>query len=259
MPSKPAPFDLQGVTTNDLADFTPEIKAEALKIAAQYKLGPIFTPPIVYDSDGKQGTLQVPGAGGGANWQGAAVDPETGMLYVPSNTTPYLSALVHDPKRSDMNYIARGGVGGIGEPLGLPLLKPPYGRITAIDLNTGDHAWMVPNGETPDDVKNNPALKGIDTSKFGGPNKAPLLVTKTLLFAGGGTRFRALEKKTGAVVFDMKLAANDTGGPMTYLLNGRQFIVVALTSRDSGPELIALALPRSDGDTKARPAPAPEQ
>jgi quinoprotein glucose dehydrogenase len=244
-PSKPAPFDLQGVSTNDLADFTPEIKAAALKIAAQYKLGPIFTPPIVYDSDGKQGTLQVPGAGGGANWQGAAVDPETGMLYIPSVTAPYLSALVHDPKRSSMNYIAHGGIGGIGKPMGLPLLKPPYGRITAIDLNTGDHAWMIPNGETPEDIKNNPALKGIDTSKFGGPGRAPLLVTKTLLFAGGGTLFRALDKKTGAVVFEMKLPANDTGGPMTYLLNGRQYIVVALSGRGASPELIALALPSS--------------
>ena len=259
VPSKPAPFDRQGVTTDDLADFTPEIKAEALKIAAQYKLGPIFTPPIVYDANGKQGTLQMPGAGGGANWQGAAVDPETGILYVPSNTTPYLSALSHDPKRSDMDYIAHGGLGGIGKPMGLPLLKPPYGRITAINLNTGDHAWMVPNGETPDDIKNNPALKGIDTSKFGGQSKAPLLVTKTLLFAGAGMAFRALDKKTGAVVFEMKLPANDTGGPMTYLLNGRQYIVVALTSRESGPELISLALPRpGESEAGARPA-NPEQ
>jgi quinoprotein glucose dehydrogenase len=257
VPSKPAPFDLQGITTNDLADFTPAIKAEALKIAAQYKLGPIFTPPIVFDANGKQGTIQMPGAGGGANWQGAAADPETGMLYIPSNTAPYLSALVHDPKRSEMNYIAHGGA--IGKPMGLPLLKPPYGRITAIDLNTGDHAWMIPNGETPDDIKNNPALKGIDTSKFGGPGKAPLLVTKTLLFAGGGTLFRAIDKKTGAVVFDMKLPANDTGGPMTYMLNGRQYIVVAVGSRETPAELIALALPRAAEGGSAARAPAPEQ
>jgi quinoprotein glucose dehydrogenase len=243
-PTKPAPFDLQGVTTNDLADFTPEIKAEALKIAEQYKLGPIFTPPIVYDSGGKQGTLQVPGAGGGANWQGAAADPETGMLYIPSVTTPYLSALVHDPKRSDMRYIARGGLGGIGKPMGLPLLKPPYGRITAIDLNTGDHVWMIPNGETPENIKNNPALKGIDTSNFGGPNRAPLLVTKTLLFAGGGMLFRAIDKKTGKVVSEIKLPANDTGGPMTYMANGRQYIVVAVGSRDTPAELLAFTLPR---------------
>ncbi|HTW64612.1 MAG TPA: PQQ-binding-like beta-propeller repeat protein [Bryobacteraceae bacterium] len=245
-PTKPAAFDLQGVTTSDLVDFTPEIKAEALKIAAQYKLGPVFTPPIVYDSDGKRGTIQVPGAGGGANWQGAAADPETGMLYIPSVTTPYLSALVHDPKRSEMQYIARGGLGGIGKPMGLPLLKPPYGRITAIDLNTGDDAWMIPNGETPEDIKNNPALKGIDTSKFGGPGRAPLLVTKTLLFAGGGTLFRALDKKTGAVIFEMKLPANDTGGPMTFMENGRQYIVLAVSGRGASPELIALALPKSD-------------
>lgn len=245
-PTKPAPFDLQGVTTGDLADFTPEIKAEALKIAAQYKLGPIFTPPIVYDSGGKQGTLQMPGAGGGANWQGAAADPETGMLYIPSVTSPYLSALVHDPKRSEMQYIARGGLGGIGKPMGLPLLKPPYGRITAIDLNTGDHVWMIPNGETPENIKNNPALKGIDTSKFGGPNRAPLLVTKTLLFAGGGTLFRAIDKKTGSVIFEIKLPGNDTGGPMTYLVNGRQYVVVAVGSRETPAELMAFALPRSD-------------
>ena len=246
VPTKPAPFDLQGVTTDDLADFTPAIKAEALKIAAQYKLGPVFTPPIVYDSDGKQGTLQLPGAGGGANWQGAAADPETGMLYIPSVTTPYLSALVHDPKRSEMQYIARGGLGGIGKPMGLPLLKPPYGRITAIDLNTGDDVWMIPNGETPENIRNNPALKGIDTSKFGGPNRAPLLVTRTLLFAGGGTLFRAIDKKTGNVISEIKLPANDTGGPMTYLLNGRQYIVVAVSGRETPAELIAFALPRSE-------------
>jgi len=245
-PTKPAPFDLQGVTTGDLADFTPAIKAEALKIAAQYKLGPIFTPPIVYDSGGKQGTLQMPGAGGGANWQGAAADPETGMLYIPSVTSPYLSALVHDPKRSEMQYIARGGLGGIGKPMGLPLLKPPYGRITAIDLNTGDDVWMIPNGETPENIKNNPALKGIDTSKFGGPNRAPLLVTKTLLFGGGGSLFRAIDKKTGSVISEIKLPANDTGGPMTYLVNGRQYVVVAVDSRETPAELIGFALPQSD-------------
>jgi quinoprotein glucose dehydrogenase len=138
--------------------------------------------------------------------------------------------------------------------MGLPLLKPPYGRITAIDLNTGDHAWMIPNGETPDDIKNNPALKGIDTSKFGGPNKAPLLVTKTLLFAGGGTLFRAIDKKTGAVIAEMKLPGNDSGGPMTYMMNGRQYIVVAISSRESGPELIAFALPRSESETGTRQA-----
>jgi quinoprotein glucose dehydrogenase len=179
------------------------------------------------------------------------------MLYVPSNTAPYLSALTHDPKRSDMDYIARGGLGGIGQPMGLPLLKPPYGRITAIDLNTGDHVWMIPNGETPDNIKNNPVLKGYDLAKLGGPNKAPLLVTKTLLFAGGGSQFRALDKKTGAVVAEMKLPANDTGGPMSYMLNGRQYIVVAVGGRD-GAELIAYALPKP-GDAGTRPAGNPEQ
>ena len=105
---------------------------------------------------------------------------------------------------------------------------------------------MIPNGETPENIKNNPALKGIDTSKFGGPNRAPLLVTKTLLFAGGGTLFRAIDKKTGSVIFEIKLPGNDTGGPMTYLVNGRQYVVVAVGSRETPAELIAFALHQSD-------------
>ncbi|HEX5431669.1 MAG TPA: PQQ-binding-like beta-propeller repeat protein, partial [Bryobacteraceae bacterium] len=133
-PTRPAPYDRQGFTVDDLADFTPEVKAAALKIASEFKLGPIYTPPIVYDSGGKKGVLMLPNATGGANWTGAAGDPETGMIYVPSVTNPYVYALVHDPSRSDMRYIGRPVAAG--RPMGLPIVKPPYGRITAIDLNT---------------------------------------------------------------------------------------------------------------------------
>ncbi len=259
-PTKPAPFDRQGVTLDDLIDFTPELKAEAVKIASQYQLGPIFTPPSVFDANGRKGTLQLPAATGGSNWQGGAVDPETGILYVSSVTNPSVIALYKDGKRSDMDYISGAGAADLpkrGEtrnigPQGLPLIKPPWGRITAIDLNSGDHVWMAPNGQAPDYVRNHPAMKGIDLSKAGNPERAPLLVTKTLLFAGdgsglfasgpggGGPMFRAMNKKTGDVIFEMKLPANETGIPMTYMVGGRQYIVVAVGANGVPAELVAL-------------------
>lgn len=254
-PTKPAPFDRQGVTESDLIDFTPALKAEALRIASQFKLGPLYTPPIVEGTGGKLGTLTVPHNQGAANWQSAAADPETGMLYVPSVTNWWASALGEGGERSDMRYIGRNA--RVEPPMGLPLIKPPWGRITAIDLNTGDHAWMVPNGQAPDYVRNHPALAGIDLSGAGNPERAPLLVTKTLLFAGdgaglfssgpqgGGRKFRALDKKTGRTIHEMELPANETGLPMTYMLGGRQFIVVAIGARNFPAELIALALPRT--------------
>jgi quinoprotein glucose dehydrogenase len=254
IPTKPAPFDRQGVTEDDLIDFTPELKAEALRIASRFKLGPIYTPPIVENAGGKLAVLTVPHAQGAANWQSAAADPETGILYVPSVTNWWASALTPGGTRSDMQYIGRSTQ--VERPLGLPLIKPPWGRITAIDLNTGDHVWMVPNGSAPDYVKNHPALAGIDLSGAGNPERAPLLVTKTLLFAGdgaglfssgpsgGGKKFRALDKKTGKTIHEMELPANETGLPMTYMMGGRQYIVVAIGARGFPAELVALALPR---------------
>ncbi len=242
-PSKPAPFDRQGFTENDLADFTPEIKAEALKMASEFKMGPIYTPPIVFDSNGKKGVLSLPNSTGGANWQGAGADPETGILYVPSVTNPSVLSLTHDAARSDEDFIAR--TVPVPRPLGVPLVKPPYGRITAIDLNTGDHVWMVPNGEASAAMKNNPALKGVDLSKVGAPDRAPIMITKTLLFAGEGAAgpgFRALNKKTGETVFQMTLPGNETGLPMTYMVEGRQFIVVTVSGRD-GAELVRTESP----------------
>jgi quinoprotein glucose dehydrogenase len=243
-PTKPAAFDRQGVTEADLADYTPEIKAAALKAASQYQLGPIFTPPIVKDTGGKLATIQLPGAGGGANWMGGSVDAETGMLYVPSTTSPYLSSLQPGGTRSEMQYIAAGGLGGPNV-MGVPLIKGPYGRITAINLNTGDHAWMIPNGKTPDNVVNNPALKaaGIDASHWGGSQRSPILVTKTLLFEGSDN-LRAIDKKTGDVIAEIPLGANLTGGTMTYSINGRQFLVAVVGGQQGGgAELVGMALP----------------
>ena len=264
-PTKPAAFDRQGVSPDDLIDFTPELKAEALKIASQYKMGPIFTPPIVFDSNGKKGTLMLPNATGGANWQGAAADPETGVIFVPSVTNPIIAALVHDPQHSDMNYIGKSVfLEKIDKTL--PIIKPPYGRITAIDLNSGDHLWMIPNGLPPDEIKNNPALKGIDTSKFGNPERALLLATKSLLFSADATgltavngsfasTLRAIDKKTGQDIFDFKLPAHATGVPMTYLANGQQYIVVAVGGRGEPAELVALSQPSPEsGESRQRPA-----
>jgi quinoprotein glucose dehydrogenase len=266
-PTKPKPFDRQGVTLDDLIDFTPAIKAEAVKVASQYRIGPMFTPPSIVVPNGNKGTLSLPSNVGGANWQGGAFDPETGILYVPSITNAVPLSLFQDKTRSDMEWLARGtlseapsAAGSAGArrnfgPQGLPLIKPPWGRITAIDLNTGDHVWMAPNGPTPEFVRNHPALKGVELGATGQPERAPLLVTKTLLFAGdgaglfsaaagaGGTGFRALDKKTGKVIHEMQLPANETGIPMTYSVDGRQYIVVAIGAAGVPAELIALAVP----------------
>ena len=244
-PTKPAPFDRQGVTEADLADYTPEIKAEALKVASQYVLGPIYTSPIVKDDGGKLGTIQLPGAGGGANWMGASVDAETGMLYVPSTTSPYISALQPGGSRSEMPYIAAGGLGGPNV-MGLPLIKGPYGRITAINLNTGEHEWMIPNGRPADTIVNNPALKaaGVDARNWGGGQRSPILITKTLLIEGSDN-LRFIDKKTGSVIYEMPFGANVTGGTMTYSLGGRQFIVAVVGGQQGGgAELVAMALPQ---------------
>jgi quinoprotein glucose dehydrogenase len=166
------------------------------------------------------------------------------MLYVPSTTSPYLSSLQPGGTRSEMQYIAAGGLGGPNV-MGIPLIKGPYGRITAINLNTGDHAWMIPNGKTPDNVVNNPALKaaGIDASHWGGSQRSPILVTKTLLFEGSDN-LRAIDKKTGDVIAEIPLGANLSGGTMTYSINGRQFLVAVVGGQQGGgAELVAMALP----------------
>jgi quinoprotein glucose dehydrogenase len=280
-PTKPKPFDRQGVTVDDLIDFTPELKAEALEIFKQFKTSPTpVLPPIVPGTDGKLASLWLPNHIGGSNWPGGAFDPETGIMYVSSITNPdSVGVQKGDPKRTDMAYVAvlgahPGAPAGTvqtaappaaGEastrpsfgPRGLPLVRPPWGRITAIDLNTGDHVWMIANGDAPAIVKNNPALTGLnlDLSKAGKPERSPLMVTKTLLFGAdgsglfssgpgsGGPMFRAIDKKTGAIVHEMKLPASTTGIPMTYMADDRQFIVVAVGARGVPAELIALALP----------------
>ncbi|MBX5462852.1 MAG: PQQ-binding-like beta-propeller repeat protein [Steroidobacteraceae bacterium] len=256
-PTRPAPFEPQGLREEDLIDFTPGIRQQALEIVRRYRYGPMYMPPSVVVEGKNLGTLIRPNLSGGANWPGAAVDPETGLLYVSSISTVGPIGLRQDPTISDMRYIGAYGEGfpqgSLGGPHGLPLVKPPWGRITAIDLNTGDHVWMVPNGDAPEWARNNPALAGINLPRTGSFDQGGLLVTKTLLFAGegsglwraggGGNKLRAHDKATGAIIHELTLPANQSGVPMTYAVNGRQYIVVAVGAKGSPGELVALTLP----------------
>jgi quinoprotein glucose dehydrogenase len=329
VPSKPAPYDVQGISESNLIDFTPELHAAALEMIKPFRIGPLFTPPSVA-TDTLRGTLQSPANQGSALWQGASWDPETNMLYVPSISTVSTQALQLGGTRSDMKYIggaggavpvegggagapapggapgggraggpggapaagvagpagpggpqaggggggrgAGGGGGGGGRggrggpvvlgptstrgpwgmgPQGLPLIKPPYGRITAYNMNTGDIAWQVANGDTYDWIKTHPALQGMTIPKTGRADEGGILVTKTLAFAGqgcglfrsgggGGLMFYAYDKKTGETVSELQLPAATCGNPMTYMVNGKQYIAVSV---GAPAELVAMALP----------------
>jgi quinoprotein glucose dehydrogenase len=254
-PTRPPPFDRQGVTIDELIDFTPALRAEAIEIVKQYVYGPVFTPPSVVSNEpgGTKGTIQMPGSVGGADWTGAGVDPETGMLYVPSMTNPFVANLVPgDPKTTNLKYRASTRALLLG-PQGLPLMKPPYGRITAIDLKRGEQVWMVANGPGPRD---HPLLEDLNLPPLGHASRGAPLVTKTLLFTpdgdqinvrvppgGGGRAFRALDKATGATIWETEMEAGATGAPMTYMHNGKQYIVVAIGGRDHPAEFVAFSLP----------------
>ena len=266
-PTKPPAFDRQGATVENLIDFTPELRAEALEIVERYTIGPMFTPPSVRGDgpDDNQGTIQLPGSQGGADVQGAAFDPETGYLYVPSITSPFVADIVEgNPDRTNLAYV-KGRRQWIGGPRGLPLFKPPYGRITAIDMRTGEIAWMTPNGRGPTD---HPAIAHLNLGRLGSPGRPGPLLTKTLLFLGEGSDvgiqeggrvmdgmplnivtnygepwFRAYDKATGDVVWEMELEAGTTGVPMTYLHEGKQYVVVPIGGREVAGRWVALALP----------------
>jgi len=251
-PNKPPGFDQQGVTHDDLIDFTPALRAEAIKALEQYKIGPIYTPGTVVVEGKNKGTIVAPGLGGGANWPGGAADPETGFVYVGSTTTPGVIGLTPntDQKASgvDTDYTFGGGLPMIQ---GLRLMKPPYGRITAYNMNKGEIAWQIPNGDTPPAVKNNPALKGLTIPKTGSPSQAGLLVTKTLLFAGEGAGglafFHAYDKATGAEIWQTPIPGPQTSLPMTYMHQGRQYVVVGVRGpTGTGAQLMAFALPREE-------------
>ncbi len=245
-PTRPAPFDLQGLTADDVIDYTPELRAEALEILEAYRYGPIYTPPSVLSDDGSNlGTILIPGALGAAAWEGGAVDVETGVLYVGSSTIVTAAALAPEPEATDMRYIQSDNA-VTPTVQGLPIVKPPYGRITAIDLKTGDHLWMIPNGATPASVRDHPALAGLDLPRTGKATRAGTLVTSTLLFAGegwgGDPWLRAIDKATGEILREIELPGTQNGHPITYEVGGRQFIVLSVGGRGQTPELVALAL-----------------
>jgi quinoprotein glucose dehydrogenase len=305
-PTKPLPFDRQGVTPDDLIDFTPALRAEALELVKRYKIGPLYTPPVLSSLDGPLATIQVPADAGGANWPGASFDPDTNRLFIHSHTIAYSASLVPaDPASSDFGYVAgqargsvpggrgggaapaidpdaapqrgaargatapaadpeaapqrgaaRGGAGRGGLSVqGLPLIKPPYDRITAYDMTTGEMAWQKTHSSTPDDIRNHPAVKGLDLPRLGQPGRTFIgtLTTKTLLIAGEGgvhrndagervALLRAYDKATGADLGAVDMPDKQTGSPMTYMMNGKQYIIVAVSGLD-GAELLAYALP----------------
>jgi quinoprotein glucose dehydrogenase len=287
--TKPPAYDRQGVSIDDLIDFTPELRAEAIKQVEKYKIGPIFTPPTVSKLEGPLGTLVLPSATGGTNWPGGSYDPETHTIYIYSQTNVSALGLLPPPdvKVSDMNFVqgsatagvrnsggsgagagadsapapaappapAGGEGGGAGVTVrGLPLIKPPYGRITAIDLDNGTIKWQIAHGETLDNVKNNPALKGLTIPRTGQAGIIGTLTTKGLVIAGEsrvtttstgvrGAMLRAYDKNDGKEVGAVYIPAPQSGSPMTYMLNGKQYIIVAVSGGNYSGELIAFKLP----------------
>jgi len=261
VPTKPPAIDRQTVTEDDLIDFTPALHAEALKFSQAFVAGPVFTPPSMDDrASGKKGTLETPGGWGAANWNTGAFDPDTGIYYAVSMTLPNSYGLqAAPPNERGPDKLLYGGIEdpnyrpptyGDG-PEGLPLLKPPYGRLTALDMNKGEKLWTVANGDGP---RNSPVLKSLNLPPLGTIGRPAALVTKTLLFLGeasdvsagagvaGPAQFFAYDKASGARLWQTTLPAGTTGGPITYEINGKQFIVVPVGSKDYGTAWVALGL-----------------
>jgi quinoprotein glucose dehydrogenase len=282
-PTRPPAYERQGVSIDDLIDFTPALRAEAIKVAERYQIGPIFTPPVVSKLEGPLGTLT---PGFATNWPGGSYDPETHIAYIYSQSGASPLGIVPSPSDlSDMDFIqgsaltgarrtggsgsaagggrtgetaaapAAAGEGGAGLTVqGLPLLKPPYARISAIDLNKGEILWHIAHGETADNVRNHPALKGLTIPRTGRPGLIGPLVTKTLVIAGEGGVFttpsgqrgamlRAYSKTDGKEVGAVYMPAPESGSPMTYMLNGKQYIVIAISGGNYSGELLAFRLP----------------
>ena len=302
-PTRPKPHDLQGVVEDALIDFTPELRRQALQVMAKYRLGPIFTPPVVSKLEGPLAGFR---SSGGTNWPGGSYDPETHVAFIPSFKSFPIVALMRPPNRefSDVDWVqgfadrgvqyvsgpgedagadapvrgrgaapgppaaavppaapaapapaAEGAGGGGLNPQGLPFLKPPYGQITAINMDTGDFIWQTAHGETPDAVRNHPALKGLNVPRTGQAAAVGALVTKSLLIAGDpqatvtsdhprGAMLRAYDKATGREVGAVFISASQSGTPMTYSVNGRQHIVVAISGGAYSGEYVAFRLPR---------------
>ncbi len=259
IPTKPPPVDEVDLSVDHLVDYTPELRAQAEEILSKYTVGWLYDPPTVATAEGTLGTLQLPNSTGGVNWPGASADPETGFFYVYTKTQIGALGMVNNPDRSDMNFI-RGRPEGVNPRdastsiQGFPMIKPPWGRITAINMNTGDIAWQIPHGEAPDNIQNHEVLGGADIGRTGWPGRVGVLVTKNLIVAGEsgsyttetgevGAMLRAYDKATGADVGAVYMTAPQTGSPMTYQVNDQQYIVVATSGGGQSGTLLAYKLP----------------
>ena len=258
-PTKPPAYDRQGVDLDALVDFTPEIRRRAEEIAARHRLGPIFTPPVVSESEGPYGTLMLPSQTGGTNWPGGSIDPETGIAYLYSFTRIGALRLINDPERSDMNYISGRAreIPAAQAALnvdGIPLVKPPWGRITAIDLKRGEILWQIAHGATADNIRNHPLLEGVTVPRTGRVGRVGTLITRTLVIAGEpgtfttesgeeGAMLRAYDKASGEELGAVFMPAGVSGSPMTYMHEGRQYIAMAISGGGFPGELIAYRLP----------------
>jgi len=263
IPSKPPAFDRQGTSIDDLIDWTPELRKRAIEVASHYKLGPIYTAPIMEKQGGPYGVINLPGYIGGINWPGGSYDPETHTVYTYSQTNPLtIGGIIANPdhKMGEFDYVHQNMPSPPGMRIGdltvdgLPIIKPPYGRITATNLESGTQTWQVAHGETPDAIRNHPLLKGVKIPRTGMIGKIAPLATKSLVICGDpmtytdetgrkGARLRAYDKKTGEEKGTVFLPAEQSGSPMTYMLGGKQYIVLAIGGRGFSSEFIAFRLP----------------
>jgi quinoprotein glucose dehydrogenase len=263
-PTQPIPtirYGHQGVRVDDLIDFTPELRAEAERIVAEHRIGPIYTPAVPFNPNGPISTLMVMG---GSNWPGGAYDPESHIVYVTASVGVNSMTICRYPEGSVMSHGVctgpdAGAFGGLRNinVQGLPLLKPPYGTIAAIDLTRGEVLWEIPNGDTPEAIKNHPALAGVELGRTGRAGQPPgALATKSLLIAAEpgygptpdgarGSMLRAYDKRTGRELAALQLPAPQSGSPMTYTVDGRQYLVIAVSGNDHPGELIAFAVPEA--------------
>ena len=258
IPTKPPFYGRNGFSVDDLIDFTPDLKQQALKSVSKYKLGPVFTPPVVSNRKGPIATLIIGYPFGGTNWPGGSYDPETRILYVFSEGSVGILGLVPPgPGTSDLAYVVGTDSAAEGSPptvQGLPIIKPPYGQISAINLDSGEILWQVAHGETPDKIRDSPLLKGLDLPRTGRPGIIGVLTTKTLVIAGEagvftdaaghkGALLRAYDKATGRDAGAVPMPSGQTGSPMTYMFEGKQYIVVAVGGLGVPGELLAFRLP----------------
>lgn len=255
IPSKPPAYGRNGTSIDELIDFTPELRAEATRVAAKYKLGPLFTPPVLSKPDGPISTMVAGCCQGGSNWPGGSYDPETHMAYVFSQgAVGQLGMVPGEPAKTDMAFV-RGPSGNPPTIQGLPMFKPPYGLISAINMDKGEIAWQAVHGETPDEIRNSPLLKGKTIPRTGRLGNVGLMTTKTLVIAGErGTitnekgekvaYLRAYDKSTGTEVGAVQMPTGHTGAPMSYMAGGKQFVVIAVGGPDHPGEFVAYALPQ---------------